>query len=133
MIYPYQQLPVDDDAHFLPLIPVTVIGPALDLECYALVDSGSDQNVIDAPIAHATGISLTSGAPVIVSGLGDSETNGTEVDVEFRLGRQTWTAPVVFVSTGNQEVILGQLGFFAFFDITFWYQQRTIDIRKVRS
>jgi hypothetical protein len=86
MIFPYQQIPVDDHSHLLPLVPVTVIGPSLDLECYALVDSGSDQNVIDASIAHAAGISLDYGEAVIVSGLGDIETEGTEVNVSFQLG-----------------------------------------------
>ena len=41
--------------------------------------------------------------------------------------------PAVFSIAGNQRVILGQTGFFAFFTMAFRYGKREMDIRRARS
>lgn len=55
------------------------------------------------------------------------------IKMELQLARHRWTAPTIFSDAGKRRAILGQIGFFAFFTVTFRYAARKIDIRRTRA
>jgi hypothetical protein len=42
MIFPYWEVRLESETHWLPLIPITVHGPGGSMDVMALVDSGSE-------------------------------------------------------------------------------------------
>jgi hypothetical protein len=65
---------------------------------------------------------------VALVGAGEHEAPGSLVQCDCQLGRRRWPAPFIFVDVPIRPV-LGQIGFFAFFNVTFRYAKREMDIR----
>ena len=134
MLFPYWQVDDDGQAHVLPLVPLTVHGPDRSLEgLQALVDSGAEHNVFGMTLARRLGISVEHGTFVEIAGFADAQAPGRLVTVDLQLGRHRWTAPVVFSEAVDHHLLLGQAGFFAFFNIRFRYAQGCMDIQRTRS
>lgn len=127
MIYRYWQ----SGSRLLPLVPITIFGSREPLETLALADSGSDENVAGADIAVRLGIALEGGKKVLVKGVGKERLVGKVVDIQLQLGKRKWIAPTVFLPAVGDRIILGQAGFFAFFNVDFRYHQKAMHIRRV--
>jgi hypothetical protein len=132
MILPYWEELRDDQARFLPLIPISIHGPTDSVELLALVDSGAEHSVLSIDFAKELGISLTHATRVAIVGVGEQEVPGLMTTVELQLGRYQWPAPVIFAAGHMRRPLLGQIGFFAFFTVTFRYDKREISIRRNR-
>ncbi len=131
MIFPYWKETLGSEPRLLPLVPVTIFDPHESLELLALVDFGAEHNVMPADLAAELGISLNSAEPVTIVGAGEHEVPGSLVLVSLKIGERRWAAPVIFAE-GLMRPVLGQAGFFAFFNVTFRYPKREMDIRWVR-
>ena len=131
MIYPYWEELRDTEPRFLPLIPITVRGPADSAELIALVDSGAEHSVFSADLAEELGVSLSAADHVTIVGVGENQVPGWLAPIELRLGRHRWQAPAIFIKGNTRRCILGQIGFFAFFHVTFRYDRREMGIRWV--
>jgi hypothetical protein len=132
MIFPYWEIRLDGEIHWLPLLPVTIHGQDTSIDVLALVDSGSEYSVLGLDLADRLEISLADSTPAILVGLGEHEEAGEMIPVEFQVGRHRWTGPAVFSAAAKQRVILGQTGFFAYFGVAFRYWKREMDIRRGR-
>ena len=133
MIFPYWETLRGGEVRFLPLIDLRVHNGTRSLQMDALVDSGADHSVLGNEVAVDLGISPNSGQLVTVVGAGGYELEGFLTEVTFEIGKHRWTAPVIFSDAARGRAILGQIGFFAFFSVTFRYQKRELDIRKNRG
>lgn len=133
MTFPYWQELRGTEPRFHPLIPITAYGPRDSAELVALVDSGAEHNVLTADLADELGISLRRAEPVVIVGAGEHELPGRLTQIDLQLDRHRWRAPVVFAEGPMRRPILGQIGFFAFFTVTFRYHKREMDIRRVRT
>lgn len=132
MVYPYWEVQIGSELHWLPLLPVTILGADTSVDLLALADSGAQFNVLGLDIAEHLGISLAQSVPTTLIGFGEHEEAGQIVPVQFKLGRHKWTAPTAISAASNRRAILGQTGFFAFFAVTFRYRRHDMDIRRVR-
>ena len=131
MIFPYHAEVRGRETRWLPYIAVTMLWRRGILAVDALVDSGSEHNVFSSEVAEELGIGLETDQPVLLQGIGGGA-SGVLTVVEFHMGRYRWTAPTIFTDAIGKRGILGQLGFFAFFTVTFRYHEREVDIRRVR-
>lgn len=115
---------------YLPLVPLTAHGPAGEVELLALVDSGAEENVLDAEVGEALGLDVEAGREVRLFGYDGREQQGYRLAIDLQVGRQWWRAPVIFAHSVARGGILGQRGFFQFFTVTFRYIERELEIRR---
>jgi hypothetical protein len=115
------------------MVPIRARHKGKSVQFDALVDSGAEHNVFSLEIAEEVGLSLRKARHVIVVGAGGQEIDGFLTKVELQLARHPWTAPTIFSAAGERRAILGQIGFFAFFTVTFRHAAREIDIRRNRT
>jgi hypothetical protein len=133
MIFPYWESWQEDEVRFLPLLPIRVWHGRDSLDIDALVDSGAEHTVLSVEIAEELGIDLSDADDVTVVAAGGGELDGWKTTVTFQLSRRRCRAPAIFSETGKRRAILGQVGFFAYFTVTFRYRKREMDIRRARS
>ena len=99
-----------------PVIDVRFGG--LDPKFPSLVDSGALGIRAGADIAEILGLDLSTGE-VRHHDIGGARRLGwTMPDVEMRVGRWSWTAPVTFFEDFNHQPVLGIEGFFDRFAVT---------------
>ena len=132
MIFPYWESLRGDEIRFLPLIPIQVEHGSETLHLHALVDSGAEHTILSLEVAEELAIDLSDAEDVTVVGAGDNELDGWRTKVQFKLGRHRWQAPAIFSEAATSRAILGQIGFFAYFTVTFRFRKREMDIRRVR-
>lgn len=126
--FPYWEELRGGEPRFLPLIPIEVVGPVETIGVTALVDSGAEHNVFGLNVAEQLGIDLTDAAPVEVVGIGQQREPGNLSAVTLRVHDHEWKAPTIFTSAADGQAILGQIGFFGYFDVTFGYRRREIEL-----
>ena len=86
----------------------------------AIVDTGADHCIFDAGIADGLGIQLRAGEEVVFSGIArGAETTGYLHRVTLTVAAQTYDVPIVFAYGLATTGILGQIGFFDHFVVTF--------------
>lgn len=86
----------------------------------SIVDTGADHCVFDAGIANGLGIPVRKGQRVAFSGIGKgAETIGYLHTVTLTVATQNYEAPIVFAYGLSATGILGQIGFFDHFIVTF--------------
>lgn len=107
MIFPYWEELQGTEPRILPLVPLTVHGPAGPIEMPALVDSGAEQSVLPSALASELGISLEDAQTAVIVGVGEHEISSHLTLVEMQLGSHRWLAPVVFAD-GKVRPLLGQ-------------------------
>jgi hypothetical protein len=132
MIFPYGEVKRAGQARLVPLLPISIFGPSEAIDVVALVDSGAEQSVFGQELAEQLGIPLAKGERVVIIGVGEHDLPGVLVQVDLRLSKHRWTGPVIFCRELKQRAILGQAGFFAYFDVTFRYRRKEIIVRRVR-
>lgn len=112
-----------------PLIEVSLAGNT-DIRFPALVDSGATSNKFDIAIADALGIDASAG-PVDSFAAGGARHTGNIVDLELRIGRWTWCAPITFVHNWEHpHGILGIDGFFDNFSVRFEATQKSFSLTR---
>jgi hypothetical protein len=134
MILPYWEELRGDEVRLFPVVPVTLSEHDRFIESFALVDSGAEHNIFPLEAAEDLELDLSHERDVTIIGAGGKETPGKISVVDYKLGRLNWTAPIIFSQAVVERPLLGQLGFFAFFTVTFRYSRRDIQItRKLNS
>ncbi|MCA9217584.1 MAG: retroviral-like aspartic protease [Planctomycetales bacterium] len=132
MKYPYQHVRCGDSIRYLPLVPVTLSSSGTSIRTLALVDSGAEDNVFRMDVAEQLGLNLTGASEVVILGYDGQDAEAYRVMVSFELGNHQWDAPVIFSPAVAGRDLLGQIGFFAFFTVTFDYTGRTMNILRPR-
>ncbi len=80
MLFPYWET----GNKALPLVPVTLYGPAHFLETLALIDSGAEQSVIGADVAARLSLPSGEGKPVTIAGVGGHHMHGEATIISMR-------------------------------------------------
>jgi hypothetical protein len=107
-----------------PLHPVRITGATHSLLRDSLLDTGSDDTVFFEGVASAIGVDLTH-APqrtILLAGRGPFSCRYAQALLRITDGASEtyeWTAMVGFVPIRLQYPLLGQAGFFQFFDVDF--------------
>jgi hypothetical protein len=86
----------------------------------SLVDTGAEHCIFDAGIANGLRIPVRKGQQVTFSGIGrGTETRGYLHTVTLTVAAQNYKAPIVFAYGLSITGVLGQIGFFNHFIVTF--------------
>lgn len=119
-----------------PSIPVSLWGVGQRFEFIALLDSGADVSVIPKDVAELLGLDL-SGKREEARGIGGKvQTVQTRINLELGKPHEKYTfnsMPIkVILEDGNMEIpiLLGRLGFFDRFTITFNQKEEKIILKK---
>ena len=128
MQYPYKPFPL---AHIDPVTRLDYAWrPALRVLIWhhgkhsapleSIVDSGADHCIFDAEVGDELGIPIKDGKEVAFSGIArGAETKGYLHTVTITVAAQNYEAPIVFAYGLATIGILGQIGFFNHFTVSF--------------
>ena len=73
---------------------------------------------------------VADGREVIIFGYDGKEAAAFRIYVELQLGKEKWRAPVIFSDVVTRQGLLGQIGFFKFFNVDFRYAEKVMSIRR---
>ncbi len=134
MIFPYLDVSHGLVIRSKPMIPIGFHGPAGYRQVFALVDSGADHSLLSLELIDSLGLPKEGADAVEVIGVGGEASLGYLLGVEHQLHNHRWTAPAIFSNiVGLQSpMVLGQAGFFEFFNVTFKRRKAVMDIRRAR-
>ncbi len=101
---------------------------------FGLLDTGSVWTVVGTKYADALGIQYAGAPQVEIIGLGGTRCTGYEVELKvvLKVASYSWS-PKVAISTAVDAfpfILLGHLGFFDQFDVTFQTRHRHFHITK---
>ena len=117
---------------YRPLIPLTFYEKER-IDVIAILDSGSDMTVVPKEIAEHVGVKY----------IGEDELSGItgtkikakqgKLNVSFGRGREIYNfiIPVIIPEKENISIIIGRIGFFDQFKITFSEKERKIIFKKI--
>ena len=132
--FTYVEDPISGKTHpqgrtvYRPVVPVTLVGPEEDyaVTFFALVDSGCERCVAAPGVARQIGVEPDTSRTVVLK-IGGEQRMASPADVTFRLSPERgtepteWRAEVDFLTEWRApwQVVLGQVGFFDQFTVTF--------------
>ncbi len=125
--FPYQQR----HYHWLPIIPITLFGPAGPLQTEAYLDSGALMSIVDQTLAEALGISLVHARTQRFI-VGDGRfIHGRIVTLPLQIGPLLFRASLAFsVELKVGFNLLGRRDFFEHFDeVAFQEKRRQVVLR----
>lgn len=131
MKFPFKELPGTSTNYLRPAVPVVVEGiPRAPQLC--LLDTGALHNRFGAWVAEAAGIDL-GGRDEQRLAVGGFVTTAREESVQLTVGDVTWEASVWFCDPWPLSFhLLGQEGFFRWFDVRIRAARYTVDVNAER-
>jgi hypothetical protein len=125
--FSFKELPGTFEDYVRPVVPVTVEGLTRAPQL-CLVDTGALQNRFGAWVAEAAGIELVD-RPTEMIAVGGFRTEARSARVRLGVGDLAWEANVSFCDPWPLAFhILGQEGFFRWFEVTIRAARYTIDL-----
>lgn len=119
-----------------PSIPITLIGVSIKFEGIALIDSGADISVISKDIAELLGIDMN-GEKTTAFGIGgkvNSVESKMKIIIEKGHENYFFEIPVkVILDDFDFPILLGRLGFFDEFIISFNQKLERVTLKKVND
>ncbi|MBI4028828.1 MAG: hypothetical protein HY376_00455 [Candidatus Blackburnbacteria bacterium] len=114
---------------YRPYVPIRLeYGHKIDNPFYALVDSGSDRNLLPAAFGVVLGINIRKGKPRDITGIGQHALKAYTHQVGFFLGARKFKTEVDF-SYEQTIPLLGRTGFFdLFYSINFNEKKRKLEL-----
>lgn len=119
----------------------TVVVPIVDLEIedtrgaftpFSLcVDSGAVVSLLPATATQYLGLDPEAGRPIELGGVGRFAVRARLHELTFRIGEASTTAPFAIAASENVPGLLGRLGIFDRFEITFDPRERQTRIAPV--
>ncbi len=116
-----------------PIIPLIIGKERLNI--FGILDSGSDITIIPKEIAEVMKIEY--GDENEVSGISGVPVKAKEgkINIQFGKGREIYNfdIPILVPEKEGLNLIIGRIGFFNQFKITFFEAERRIEFKKVQS
>ncbi len=115
-----------------PVIPVEIIYNSRRVIYEVLIDSGADKCIVDARVGKFLGIQIEEGKEEKVSGITGVEETYFTHSVFLKVGDVEYETTVGFLQ-GIAEMgygVVGQIGFFDKFKVSFNYRNKSIFLKK---
>ncbi len=131
--FKYKQTPLKSGKIiYRPLIPLTIGGEYEKIDVIGILDSGSDMAVIPKSIAGVIGIKYVGEDEI--SGISGRPVKAKQgfMNIQFGKDREKYSlrVPVVVPEKEDVTIIIGRIGFFENFQITFHESKRKIIFKK---
>ncbi len=117
---------------YRPLIDIKLRNGAIEIGYIALVDSGADYCIFHSDTAALLGVDLNKLKTSQFAGIGKDKTYKSYMGmIDIGIQDIYYTVPVFFSAdiSANSYGILGQIGFFDKFKVTFNYKNKTIFLK----
>jgi hypothetical protein len=115
-----------------PVIPITLIGSGGSLLRQALADTGADDTVFPESYALQIGVDLSAAPLRSGAGIGLNLLSVRFAEITLRIAdpheRHEWKAWVGFTPARVRFPLLGQAGFFQFFDAMFYSARKELEL-----
>lgn len=121
--------------HFRPIFPVYLHYQDEEFGYEALLDSGADYNIFPSSIGRALGLDVKSVKEMEIGGIVAGEPlvgYVHQIEIEVIIGEKIKTL-VVFADNISPDGygVLGQLGFFNFYNVKFMYSLKRVRISRL--
>jgi hypothetical protein len=127
---PPPSLPPNAKAHWRPLIPIAISGPAGPFPTFeeAFVDLGADETLFHLDVAKAIGVRLAKGPYNLTWGGGTYPLWFAEVQLDLSddIWLWSWRAVVAFSEAKPRYPLLGRAGFLQFINASFLGQEKGV-------
>lgn len=105
---------------YLPSLHINIIGDTLQISQMAMVDSGSSVSIMNLEIAKFLNVDIEKCKKVNLAGItGRSVGYESIITIVVEGFTEMLSLPVIFTKELNTGILLGQIGFFDKFTITF--------------
>lgn len=111
-----------------PIIPISLEYKGVKVRYEALIDSGADFTILPIGLMSVLNIDIKNCRKVNFSGVGGEIINGVITKIALGIGECNYLTNVVFAEISGAIGILGQLGFFDFFKVTFDLKKKEIEV-----
>jgi len=118
---------------YRPIIPIGIKRAGISVPYEVLVDSGADRNIFDAELAEILGFDVTGGRRNSVSGItGDSRPLYIHPVTITLGGSWSYTTEAGFMPDMGTDThgVVGQIGFFEFFKVSFDHTAKRVELKK---
>jgi hypothetical protein len=117
-------------------LPVpTIVLPVKTPDGYTLldflIDSGASFSMLPRPFAETLGVDLSGARKVTARGIGASGVPAQLAEITLRIGGVEFTIPCFFSSREDSPLLLGRMGLFSRFNITFDNRRRKIVLEEI--
>ncbi|MBI4231368.1 MAG: retroviral-like aspartic protease family protein [Planctomycetes bacterium] len=96
-----------------------------------VLDSGADLTMLPASVADFLGISLDGSREVRVTGVEGPGAMAKVGELTVRIGDRDYAIPCAFSTNENTPFLLGRLGLFRHFNVTFDNRRRKIALESI--
>src|SRR3989344_1302875 len=109
-----------------PMVTIDILNGEKLLNCFSLIDSGTDSTLINADYMDLLGIDSSKCKKVIIGGVGESKSFGFIEKIKFKIEgfEQIFQTDAIFVKNLVTSGILGQKDIFENFKIRFEKKHR---------
>ena len=105
---------------YRPILEIVIEHNKKSIRATAIVDSGTEISLIESSIAHFLEIDLTKCKKVKLSGItGEAVGYASDISIQVEGFKEILSIPVIFTDELKTGILLGQIGFFESFIITF--------------
>lgn len=129
--FKYKPVELPKGVIYRPLIPLTFEGKLI-LDIFALIDSGSDMTLIPKDMADLLEISY--GEDDVIFGISKEpvKVKQGKVKIGFGKGHENYIFEIPVMIADNKEapIIIGRIGFFDQFKITFIESEKRVEFKK---
>ena len=116
-----------------PAIPIKLINQGRQISYIALIDSGADFCVFHAEIGEQIGLDIESGKKLDMSGITGTQFIAYFQNIRIEIGGHGYDCYAGFTREFQDMPygVLGQVGFFDHFKLTFEYTKERIELKSI--
>ncbi len=96
-----------------------------------LIDTGASFTMLPRPYAEVLGVDLSGARKMTARGIGASGVPAQLAEITLRIGDVELTIPCFFSSREDSPLLLGRMGFFSRFNITFDNRRKKIVLEEI--
>ena len=111
-----------------PIIPISLEYKGTKVRYEVLIDSGADFTILPIGLMSVLNIDMKNCREINFSGVGGEIIKGVITKIALGIGEHNYLTNVVFAEISGAIGILGQLGFFNFFKVSFDLKRKEIEI-----
>jgi hypothetical protein len=119
---------------YRPVIPIKVLNKEKFINYEVLVDSGADICLFHSEVGTYLGIDVESGIRKVVTGVGGKVSQYFVHKINIEVGGWSYEIEVGFIpNIGNSFVnygLVGQIGFFEYFQVIFDFSKEDIELKR---
>ncbi len=114
-----------------PTVAVDVKTPGGYARLDFLIDSGADFTILPASLAKPLGVDIGSARKLRITGIACVPVDASVATLTLRIGDFEFDAPCLFSPIDDAPLVLGRLGFFSRFNITFDNRRKKIVLETI--